>query len=178
MTIASGGKNQWQWREYGAVCKPEHLKINVKNYCIYILNVYGYYSKWIYKYFFLMCIFCNYFKYLSWNIAANIITDFITEPLKWHDGGKNRGEWKKFGVGGKNICKFFCVLSQNFCVPSRNFAQKFCSLSQNQLSSDKHFLFILQLAVVHSSVCSQLRDSFEFYSLHAKLFLPHRKRLR
>ncbi len=35
--------------------------------------------------------------------------------------GKNQGEWKKIGVGGKNIFPMFCVLSQNFCVPSQNF---------------------------------------------------------
>ncbi len=66
--------------------------------------------------------------------------------------GKIRGEWKKFGVGGKNIFQMFCVPSQNFCV-----------LSQNQLSLDKLFLFTLQLAVIHTARMFTMERFIEFY---------------
>ncbi len=54
---------------------------------------------------------------------------------------KNRGEWKK------NVsCSLAKLLRslKKLCVPSQNV----CVLSQNQVSSDKLFLFTLQLAVV------------------------------
>ncbi len=48
--------------------------------------------------------------------------------------GEIRGEWKKCGVGGRNIFQMFCVLSQNFYVPLRNFyvlLQRYlCSLAK------------------------------------------------
>ncbi len=44
-------------------------------------------------------------------------------------------------------CKTFGFSRKDICVPSQNF----CVLSQNQLSSDKLFLFTLQLAVVHTA---------------------------
>ncbi len=47
--------------------------------------------------------------------------------------------------------KMFCVFLRFFfahiCLPSQNV----CVLSQNQLSSDKFFLFTLQLALVHTA---------------------------
>lgn len=61
-----------------------------------------------------------------------------TEPIKGHGGGE------KVVVGRK----IFVIL---FCVPPRNF----CILAQNQLSSDKHFRFTLQIAVVHKAPCIQ-----------------------
>ncbi len=30
--------------------------------------------------------------------------------------GKIQGEWKKIGVGGKNIFQMFCIPSSNFCI--------------------------------------------------------------
>ncbi len=44
--------------------------------------------------------------------------------------------------------KTFAFSRQNICISSQNF----CVLLQNQLSSDKHFLFSLQLAVVHRAL--------------------------
>ncbi len=127
MTFASGGKNQCQWREYGAVCKPEHLKINVKNDCIYILNVYGYYSKLIKKYFFNV-----YFKIIFQIFILKHNKKKITLiPMSAclrvisygapKGGGKNWGEWKTFGVGGKKhlsflILRFFKKLCKTFAV--------------------------------------------------------------
>ncbi len=62
----------------------------------------------------------------------------VRSPLRDMVVGKIRGEWKKIGVGGKNIFPMFCVLSQRYlrsleklCVPSQNF----CVLSQRYLRS-------------------------------------------
>ncbi len=36
--------------------------------------------------------------------------------------GKNWGEWKKFGKGGKYIFKMLCILSQYFAFRRKTFA--------------------------------------------------------
>ncbi len=69
----------------------------------------------------------------------------FTEPLKGHSGGKN------FGVSGKNLgCKYkMSKIMPAFTRKTFVFSRKYvCVLSQNQLSSDKLFLFTLQLAAV------------------------------
>ncbi len=74
--------------------------------------------------------------------VAHIQCGVLQSPLWDMAVGKIRGEWKKFGVGGKNIFQMFCVLSQNFCVPSRIFAfphKDICVLSQNLPSLAKIF---------------------------------------
>ncbi len=68
-----------------------------------------------------------------------------------------RDEWKNFGWKEKKVNKNvrslakllgslekLCVLSQRYLHSLANF----CILSQNQLSSDKFFLFTLQLSVI------------------------------
>ncbi len=51
--------------------------------------------------------------------------------------GNIRGEWKKFGVGGKHIFQMFFVLSQRYL---------------SSLAKPVEFgLFTLQLAVVHTA---------------------------
>ncbi len=65
--------------------------------------------------------------------------------------GKKYGQWKKFGVGGKNIIQMYCILSLNFSILAQIYLRSLAKLLQNLLSSDKLFLFTLQLAVVHTA---------------------------
>ncbi len=75
----------------------------------------------------------------------------------WVGGKKFRWEEKKI--------QYFCVLSRNFSFPLKIlpfYCKDICVLSQNQLSLHKHFLFTLQLVVVHTAPSIQQFIYFYF----------------
>ncbi len=94
-----------------------------------------------------------------------------TEPFKGHGGGKNSGWVEKIRGGRKkylsNVLRSLAKLLRSLeklCVLLQRYLRSLanCVLSQNQLSSDKLFLFTLQLAVVMARMFTMERF-IEFY---------------
>ncbi len=108
-------------------------------------------------------------KCIIFQIIYLYSTLLCTEPFKGHGSGKNSGWEEKIYFCDiyiyiyiyiyiakllRSLAKLFRSLANIFAFSRKTFAfprKDICVLSQNQLSSDKLFLFTLQLAVVHTA---------------------------